>query len=251
MAVKKVEGLPMELIWPGYTFGDQAWAVRTARPGLEERLWNEIGLLQNCLPKGIFVRYVTNRPDIMKALVVGPKKSPYADGLFEFDTLCDGHLPRIYFKTTCGGTVWFNSFLAADGQVRIPLLGGSSSSKWKPVTVTVLNLLVTIQREVMCKQPYYNEPRHKSENLKDDSSSTICNNYVRWHTFRHAMLPWLTAPSIWQDVVQEHFIKHEGRIRENADQFLNKIETWLPAQAEVEEAVRSFQNAVEKLHTAN
>ena len=68
------------------------------------RIYKEVTAFQTNLPPGIFVRYGESRPDIMKIVIIGPKATPYENGLFEFDLLCGleypNGAPKMQFKTT-------------------------------------------------------------------------------------------------------------------------------------------------------
>ena len=51
-------------------------------------LHKELHMLRTSLPIGIYVKMASTRPDIIKALIIGPEGTPYEGGLFEFDVLC-------------------------------------------------------------------------------------------------------------------------------------------------------------------
>ncbi|KAK9077070.1 hypothetical protein SSX86_005405 [Deinandra increscens subsp. villosa] len=50
-----------------------------------ERIQNERRMLEEQLPETIFVRAYKHRMDILRAVIIGPKGTPYHDGLFFFD----------------------------------------------------------------------------------------------------------------------------------------------------------------------
>ena len=88
--------------------------------GRMKRLVEEIANMKTSLPPGIFIRYASTRPDILKALIIGPADTPYENGLFEFDILCPTNYPLnpplVILRTTGGGRVSFNPNLYADGK---------------------------------------------------------------------------------------------------------------------------------------
>ncbi|KAI4141299.1 MAG: hypothetical protein L6R39_005420, partial [Caloplaca ligustica] len=88
--------------------------------GRMSRLITETTEMMTSLPEGIFVMVDEVRPDIMKALIVGPKGTPYEGGLFEFDIVCGAHYPQkppsVWFLTTGQGTVSFNPNLYKEGK---------------------------------------------------------------------------------------------------------------------------------------
>lgn len=66
--------------------------------GLVTRLSQEITDLSNSLPSestnAIFVRYDIERIDLMKALIMGAKDTPYSSGAFVFDIAFPSDYPR-------------------------------------------------------------------------------------------------------------------------------------------------------------
>lgn len=117
--------------------------------GQMKRIVKEIAQLQASLPDGIFVRYCETRPDVMKILIVGPKDTPYENGLFEFDLLCGPDFPqgppKMDFRTTGGGQVHFNPNLYQCGKVCLSLLGTWAGESWDPKQSTLLQVVVSIQ----------------------------------------------------------------------------------------------------------
>ena len=93
-----VVGLDDELIILRHLHDSKAaFMVRShgAKPGRLKRLMSEITTLSSSLPSGIYVRYGSSRLDVMKALIEGPKGTPYEYGLFEFDILCPLAYPQL------------------------------------------------------------------------------------------------------------------------------------------------------------
>jgi ubiquitin-protein ligase len=85
----------------------------------------------------IFLRYDTERLDVMKVLVFGASGTPYAHGAFIFDVFFGddypAHPPKVLLVTTGAGRVRFNPNLYADGKVCLSLLGtwrGQSTENW-------------------------------------------------------------------------------------------------------------------------
>jgi hypothetical protein len=96
-------------------------------PGRMKKLVSEVSSFQSSLPEGVYVRHGSSRLDVMKVLIVGPKSTPYENGLFEFDLYCPGAYPslppQMRFKTTghsegSGRGVRFNPNLYEDGKGR-------------------------------------------------------------------------------------------------------------------------------------
>jgi len=98
----------------------------TAAKGRMKKLVTQVAYLRTSLPEGIWVRHGSSRLDVIKVLMIGPKGTPYEDGLFEFDMFCHAEFPlrppTMFFRTTGGGTVRFNPNLYEDGKGMCNLL---------------------------------------------------------------------------------------------------------------------------------
>lgn len=109
-----------EAIIPKHSLAGKQSPLFQSPPGRMSRIMQELARLQSSLPDGIFVRYASTRPDIMKFLITGPRDTPYENGLFEFDMLCGPKFPQeppqVEFRTTGGGWVEFNPNLYASGE---------------------------------------------------------------------------------------------------------------------------------------
>lgn len=92
----------------------------TVAKGRMKKLVAQIVNLRTSLPEGVWVRHGSSRLDCMKVLMVGPKDTPYENGLFEFDLFCPAEFPNtppvMHFRTTGGGAVRFNPNLYEDGK---------------------------------------------------------------------------------------------------------------------------------------
>ena len=113
----------------------RAEQMRESPTGRIRRIFTELVDMITSLTPGIFVRAQIERPDVIKALIVGPQDTPYEGGLFEwvfsgisvasadrsrFDIFCPKDYPVVspncWFRTTNGGRVRFNPNLHADGK---------------------------------------------------------------------------------------------------------------------------------------
>ena len=141
--------------------------------GRMKRILTEITTLQSSLPEGIFVRYGISRPDLMKVLMIGPRDTPYEQGLFEFDVRLPYNYPasppHFTFMTTGGGRASFNPNLYPDGKVCLSLLGTWSGTPWDPSQSTLLQVLVSIQAMIFCSEPWYNEPGRETRETTTQS----------------------------------------------------------------------------------
>lgn len=197
---------------------EQARAVRSSPKNRMARLVTETSEMTTSLPENAFVIIDDVRPDIMKALIIGPQGTPYEGGLFEFNIVCGEQYPAeppvVRIATTGQGRVRFNPNLYSDGKVCLSLLGtwpGGPETKWQPYKSTIASVLVSIQAMIFVDYPVENEPGH--ENLrKTPGGLQICISYNhRWRrdTLKHATLDWLLIPErrngLWKNVVNDYF----------------------------------------------
>ncbi|KAI6886565.1 hypothetical protein KC334_g15627, partial [Hortaea werneckii] len=156
-------------------------------------------------------------------LIVGPRGSPYENGLWEFDLLCGLDFPNkpptLHFKTTDGGTVGCNPNLYPCGKVCLSLLGTWSGEPWKAGQSTILQILVSIQAMIFCDEPWCNEPGR--ENQAETLQSKEYSRGLRPHTIKAAMLDWMAnKETVWSEVVRRHFEIHENEIVACVDEWI-------------------------------
>mmetsp|Transcript_64859 Transcript_64859/g.210250 ORF Transcript_64859/g.210250 Transcript_64859/m.210250 type:complete len:601 (-) Transcript_64859:399-2201(-) len=131
----------------------QAWLKRL------EREWR---ILARGLPEDIHLHIYEDRMDLLRAVVIGPEGTPYADAMLFFDI----HLPLTFPRGPPSVKFWsfnerVNPNLYANGMVCLSLLGtwtGSSAEVWRPQKSNLLQILVSLQGLVLVEEPYYNEP---------------------------------------------------------------------------------------------
>ncbi|KAF1988156.1 hypothetical protein K402DRAFT_402863 [Aulographum hederae CBS 113979] len=163
------------------------------------------------------------RLDVMKAIIIGPEGTPYADGVFEFDIFCPKEYPkappRVNIKTTGRGTMRFNPNLYANGKVCLSLLNTLSGERWQPNKSTLLQVLVSIQGMVFYPEPYFNEPtRFYWASLQATSAGynrRIQNATVLWGI----MSAIGSCPLMWQPIYEQHFKANAERILRTAGEW--------------------------------
>ncbi|KAK1065272.1 glycylpeptide N-tetradecanoyltransferase [Friedmanniomyces endolithicus] len=200
--------LPDEEIMSRHSYGQLARAAHNLAPNRMKSLSLQLSNLMTSLPPGIFVRHCASRLDVMKILIIGPKGTPYENGLFEFDLFCPSNFPHsppsMLFRTTGGGRIRFNPNLYNCGKVCLSLLGTWQGESWQPGKSTILQVLVSIQAMIFCDEPWYNEPGRSANRI----ASMRHNQELQRYTVRHAMLDWLgpELDPVWGDVVERHFV---------------------------------------------
>lgn len=120
--------------------------------------WNR---LRKNLPTGVIVRVCEEKLDKLRAGIIGPQDTPYADVMFFFDIQLGSTYP------VSPPEVWFHSHgrrlnpnLYEDGKVCLSILGtwdGDDVESWDAKTSNLLRVLLSLQALVFVEEPYYNE----------------------------------------------------------------------------------------------
>lgn len=141
-----IEEVPDDTIMDGFAFAKEAQALQgqASEKGRMKSLVIQMASLSADLPQGIYVRHGVSRLDVTRVLIMGPKGTPYANGVFEFDMFCDAKFPsrppHMMFRTTGAGTVEFNPNLYVNGKGSTMAQGplGSSADADKLSSVLVV-----------------------------------------------------------------------------------------------------------------
>jgi ubiquitin-protein ligase len=108
----------------------------------------------------VAIRVDEGRSDVLQALIVPHRDTPYANGVFIFDILFPAEYPtqppKVQLLTTGGGRIRFNPNLYAEGKVCLSLLGTWKGPGWDAATSTLLQVLVSIQSLIFVEQPFFN-----------------------------------------------------------------------------------------------
>ncbi|GAU33718.1 hypothetical protein TSUD_52510 [Trifolium subterraneum] len=100
--------------------------------------------------------------DLLRAVIIGAKGTPYHDGLFFFDVFFPSGYPNepplVYYHSR---GLQLNPNLYPNGYVCLSLLNtwrGRGNEKWTPGVSTMLQVLVSIQGLILNAKPFFNEP---------------------------------------------------------------------------------------------
>uniref|UniRef100_A0A672KGE5 (E3-independent) E2 ubiquitin-conjugating enzyme n=1 Tax=Sinocyclocheilus grahami TaxID=75366 RepID=A0A672KGE5_SINGR len=205
----------------------------------------EMALLATSLPDGIMVKTFEDRMDLFSALIKGPNRTPYEDGLFLFDI----QLPNIYpavpplfrYLSQCSGRL--NPNLYDNGKVCVSLLGtwiGKGTERWTSKS-SLLQVLISIQGLILVNEPYYNEAGFDSDRgLQEGYENSRCYNEMALIKMVQSMTQLLQqAVEVFQQEICEHFACSGWRL-------VRRLESWL----ELDEAVtdRALRCGVSSLH---
>lgn len=186
----------------------------------------EISLLKSSLPEGIIVKGFDNRTDLYSAMIIGPKGSPYEDGLFFFDIQLPPTYPtvppQVHYISFCSDRL--NPNLYESGKVCVSLLGtwsGRGTEVWTTRS-SLLQVIISIQGLILVPEPYYNEAGY----LKQKGSSSALENSKLYNEMvivkmLQSMANLLKNPiPIFREEIESHFMQCYER-------YTKRIEGWI------------------------
>lgn len=204
----------------------------------------EMALLATSLPDGIMVKTFEDRMDLFSALIKGPTRTPYEDGLYLFDI----QLPNIYpavpphfcYLSQCSGRL--NPNLYDNGKVCVSLLGtwiGKGTERWTSKS-SLLQVLISIQGLILVNEPYYNEAGFDSDRgLQEGYENSRCYNEMALIRVVQSMTQLVRRPpEVFEQEIRQHFSIGGWRL-------VNRIESWLETHALLERA-QALPNGVTK-----
>lgn len=202
------------------------------------RLAQEFADMSTALPiehtNAIFCRADKERADVMKAMVMGAKGTPYAHGAYVFDIYFDDNYPngppKMNLSTTGAGKVRFNPNLYSCGKVCLSLLGtwrGNASENWDSKISTLLQVVVSTQAIIMSEEVYFNEPGFEGEagTEEGERKNEAYSNIVRYSNIKFAMIQQLrNPPKGFETVIKRHFYLKKEEILEECHQWVTYAE---------------------------
>ena len=202
------------------------------------RIVREAAAMRSGLPCAwgsvVAVRVDDSRADVLQALIVPHRDTPYANGVFVFDILLPADYPnsppRVVILTTGGGRVRFNPNLYADGKVCLSLLGTWKGPGWDAQHSTLLQVLISIQSLIFVEKPFFNEPGYERSagTPAGELQSAAYNAQVRADTLAVALLPALRSPPpAFHAFMVQHFRRKHGEIRQQLREWVAEARSQL------------------------
>ena len=222
-----------------------------------KRIISDIAEISSDYDPNIHIWYDENNITKIRALIIGPKDTPYEDGFFFFtidipDTYPFNH-PSAKFETI-NKLIRFNPNLYEEGKVCLSIIGTWSGPKWSSVQ-TLKSLLLSIQ-SLLDENPINNEPSYE-QITKDDSRSIEYNEYIRFNTYSFAIYEMLIDDKFFPyftDVIEKYFVENYDRIRSKLvelkvlDGKIMKTFIWSrQVKIEYSELINKFDELHEKL----
>ncbi len=206
------------------------------KPNTIVRLMSEFSTIQQALPKSwdssILFRIIPSNMNMCSFMIVGPKDTPYHNGLFEFHAYFPDDypktVPQVLLHTTGNDTVRFNPNLYANGKVCLSLLGtwsGQAGESWMPDISTFIQVIISIQSLILVDEPYFNEPGYEREIGTDRGKikSIDYNDNIRYETVRLGMIDMIkNKPPEYEDFITEHFRLKKEEILDTVSKWVNE-----------------------------
>lgn len=190
--------------------------------------WNR---LRKNLPSGVIVRVCEAKLDRLRAGIVGPQDTPYADVIFFFDIqLCSTYPmspPEVWFHSH-GRRL--NPNLYEDGKVCLSILGtwdGDDIESWDAKTSNLLRVLLSLQALVFVEEPYYNEAGYGKQRGTSEGrlNSLMYNESAFLLSMRHVVqtLRPGRVPKDCREVAVTHYRNVGPRILERCKRLLDGL----------------------------
>ncbi|PWA39549.1 ubiquitin-conjugating enzyme 25 [Artemisia annua] len=176
-----------------------------------KKIQKEWRILKKDLPDTIYVRVYESRIDLLRAVIMGAKGTPYDNGLFFFDIHFPEKYPdkppKVHYHS---GGLRINPNLYANGKVCLSLLNtwfGAKNEKWTPGVSTMLQVLVSIQGMVLNAKPYFNEPGFSGSRgtITGEKNSIAYNERTLVLSLKTMVYTMNKPPKIFEDLVIGHF----------------------------------------------
>ena len=132
---------------------------------LMRRIRKEHQVMQTSLPDGTWVRTWSDRLDLLRILIIGPRGTPYEHAPFVVDFQFRDSFPTTppaaFFHSWTGGVGRINPNLYEDGKICLSLLGtwpGEAKNEgWSAGRSSMLQIVVSLMGLVLVKEPYYSK----------------------------------------------------------------------------------------------
>jgi ubiquitin-protein ligase/DNA-binding protein len=217
-----------------------------------KRVTKELMLLARNLPindeSSIFVTYNPSNMSMLRAMIIGPKDTPYEHGCYIFSIYLPPNYPneppKVLLETTGGQTIRFNPNLYDNGKVCLSLLGtweGHGGETWNANTSTLLQVLISIQSLILIPTPYFNEPSYEKliGTKEGKEKSDMYNEDIRYENIKLAIIDHLENKNNgFDEIIRYHFQSKKEAI-------IKTCEVWLKECKEDNKI--KFTEIIEKL----
>ncbi|KAK9052338.1 hypothetical protein SSX86_028967 [Deinandra increscens subsp. villosa] len=195
----------------------------------EARILAERRVLRENMPEMIYVRAYESRMDLLRAVIIGPKGTPYHDGLFFFDV----HFPPMY--PYCAPTLRYHSFgfamnphMFKCGEVRLNIIKTFElmiPKLWRSCCTTVLELLVSIKDKILKEDPLFLQPGllQSGSSVVAEYFSLLYNEDILINSLKTMVHIIDNPPKHFEDFVVGHFHNRERHILEACEAYMKGL----------------------------
>ena len=220
------------------------------------RIVSEISSFRKNLPNNwdssVLMRINKTNVNMISFVIIGPKDTPYHNGIFEFHAfLPNGYpstIPQVLINTTSGGKVRFNPNLYSCGKVCLSLLGtwsGEQGESWNSELSTFLQVIISIQSLILVEKPYFNEPGYE-RTMNSPGGMELSKKYneaVRLNTIKVAMIENIKNKiDSFENLTVEHF-------KYKKDEIINTVKQWIDESINKDEMTKVSTELFELLNT--
>lgn len=155
---------------------------------------------------GIYCKFSDDNIYNFKALIIGPRDTPYENGFYLFDMVFPKDYPlnppKVTFMTL-DDRVRFNPNLYKNGKVCVSILGTWSGPGW--TSCMTLNTVLLSLQSLLHSHPIQNEPGW--ENCTDNRS-IYYNELLSYYNYSVAIIKMIKYTPVGFEEFQELMIKH-------------------------------------------
>ena len=162
---------------------------------------------------GIYCNFSDDNMMNVKAMLIGPKDTPYEGGFYFFDINFNNQYPMAPPKVdfcTLNSNVRFNPNLYKCGKVCLSILGTWSGPGWTSV-MNLITVLIDLQ-SLMNDNPIQNEPGYEKRHWKTDEHSASYRTLVAYHNLTVAQFQMMdkTPPGFecFKEIMERRFLKN-------------------------------------------
>ncbi|GJU93474.1 ubiquitin-conjugating enzyme/RWD-like protein [Tanacetum coccineum] len=175
-----------------------------------DKIREEWRILAEYLPETIFVRVYEDRMDLLRAVIVGPRETPYHNGLFFFDVCFPSDYPDspplVHYRS---GGLDINPNMYKCGKVLLSLPKTSCGEErmWVLGSSTMLQLLVSIQDRILNAKPLFNDMTYSvsSGSVYGEESSVLYNRNTFIKTLKTMVYTMQSLPKNFEVFVVGYF----------------------------------------------
>lgn len=215
---------------------DANWKYCQKRLSAELPSLKQEGQLPIDYDASIFIKVDDNNPMVMRALITGPPDTPYDSGCFIIDIYTPPTYPKeapnFWFLNHGGNRL--NPNLYADGKVCLSILGTyvgpepDQSEMWNKKTSTLLQVLISIQSQILIDNPWFNEPSRETKigTASGELQNRAYNEKIQLYTMTSTIRDLLENPKMYpqfEDIIKNHFSLKKDYILKLCDKWLKNV----------------------------